>query len=159
MRGTWRGWVSKDGSAFRYHDDGVTLDARAMLEVEGTATLFREQFEIPFRVTKGIDGTASLEHVRFNRGRKQLEGELSGVSLSVGDSVLARLIKVVGDRLLEQQVQRLNPLPLIPGSKLENMITPGEGPLKLTAGIEDLHVGINAQDLVLSVRFAFKGAA
>ena len=38
------------------------------------------------------------------------------------------------------------------------MITPGDGPLKLTAGIEDLHVGINERDLTLSVRFAFKGS-
>jgi hypothetical protein len=38
------------------------------------------------------------------------------------------------------------------------MLTPGQGPLKLSAGIDDLAVGINGQDLTLSVRFAFRGA-
>ena len=52
----------------------------------------------------------------------------------------------------------MNPLPLIPGSTLQNMITPGDGPLKLSAGIEDLTVGITGQDLTLSVRFDFQGS-
>jgi len=37
------------------------------------------------------------------------------------------------------------------------MVSPSQGPLRFTAGIEDLHLGINENDLTLSVRFAFKG--
>ena len=104
-----------------------------------------------------MDGTASVNEVSFNRQAKRLEGRLAGVSLTVGDSLPARLLKIVGDRLLEQQVGKLNPLPLIPGSRLEQMVSPGQGPLRFSAGIEDLHLGINENDLTLSVRFAFKG--
>ena len=48
MRGRWRAHVSRDGSRFSYHNGGVTLDARAVFEMDGTALLFGEQFEIPF---------------------------------------------------------------------------------------------------------------
>ncbi len=158
VMGKWRARVSKDGSAFTYHDGGVTLDARAVFEVEGRALLFGEQFEIPFTLSRHLDATASLEEVTFDKNRKQLEGTLEQVSLSLGESLPLRLLKVLGERLLAKQVDRINPLPLIPGSTLQNMITPGDGPLKLSAGIEDLTVGITGQDLTLSVRFDFQGS-
>lgn len=159
VRGKWRARIAKEGSEFSYHADGVTLDARAEVELEGRAILFGEQFEVPFKLGRALDATASLNKVRFHRGRKQLEGDLSGVSLSLGESLPMRLLKTLGDMVIERQIDRFNPLPLIPGSTLEGMITPGDGPLKLSAGIEDLHVGINENDLTLSVRFAFQGAA
>jgi hypothetical protein len=158
VNGRWRARVSREGSRFSYHDGGVTLDARAVFEVEGKAVLFRDQFEIPFSIGRGVDATASLNDVHFNKDRKQLEGSIGSVSLSLGNSLPLRLLKVVADRVIEKQIQRFNPLPLIPGKTLENMITPGEGPLKLSAGIDDLHVGINENDLTLSIRFAFKGS-
>ncbi len=159
VTGKWRARVSSEGSRFSYHEAGVKLDARAVFEVEGTAVLFGEQFEVPFALARGLDATASLNEVGFNKGRKQLEGHIGDVSLSLGNSLPLRLLKVAADRLIEKQIGRFNPLPLIPGSTLENMITPGDGPLKLSAGIDDLHVGINANDLTLSVRFAFKGSS
>lgn len=158
VRGKWRAKVDKEGSSFNYHQGAVTLNARARVEVEGRALLFGEQFEIPFAIGRALDATASLSNVAFNRGVKQLEGHLGDVSLSLGDSLPMRLLKTLGDRLIERQIDRFNPLPLIPGSTLENMITPGDGPLKLSAGIDDLQVGINENDLTLSVRFAFKGS-
>ncbi|MBJ93054.1 MAG: hypothetical protein CMP23_01115 [Rickettsiales bacterium] len=157
VQGRWRARVSRQGSRFSYHDGGVTLDARAVLELEGRALLFGEQFEIPFTISRHLDGTASVNEVAYNRNVKRLEGRLGDVSLSLGDSLPLRLLKVLGDRLLEQQVARLNPLPLIPGSSLEQMVSPGQGPLRFSAGIDDLHLGINENDLTLSIRFAFKG--
>ena len=158
VMGKWRARVSKSGSAFTYHDGGVTLDARAVFEVEGRALLFGEQFEIPFTISRNVDATASLEEVVFDRGRKQIEGNLDSVSLSLGESLPLRVLKVVGERLLAKQVERMNPLPLIPGSTLQNMVSPGEGPLKFSAGIDDLHVGITGENLTLSVRFDFQGS-
>ncbi len=157
VRGRWHAHVSREGSRFSYHQGGVTLDARAVVELQGTALLFGDQFEIPFSISRHLDGTASVNEVTFNRDVKRLEGRLGEVSLSLGDSLPLRVLKVLGDRLLEQQVQKLNPLPLIPGSSLEQMLSPGQGPLRFTAGIDDLHLGINENDLTLSVRFAFKG--
>jgi hypothetical protein len=159
VTGTWKARVAKEGSSFEYHAGAVTLNARAEVEVEGRAVLFGDQFEIPFAIGRHLDATASLKDIAFNRGVRQLEGTIGDVSLSLGDSLPLRLLKALGDRLISQQIDRFNPLPLIPGSTLENMITPGDGPLKLSAGIDDLHVGINEKDLTLSVRFAFKGAA
>lgn len=157
IRGKWRAKVARDGSHFSYHDGGVTLDARAVFEADGRVLLFGDQFEIPFRVQRAVDGTASLDDVRFDRDRKQLEGRLGKVSLSLGASLPMRLLKLAADRVIEQQVEKVNPIPLIPAQTLEGMLLPGQGPLKLQAGIDDLHVGIGAQDLTLSVRFAFKG--
>ena len=157
VTGRWRARVSREGSRFSYHEDGVTLDARAVLEVEGRAILFGDQFEIPFAIGKDLGATASLEQVSFSTGKRQLEGQIKHVSLILGQSLPLRMLKVLGDRLIAQQIDKLNPLPLIPGSTLESMITPGDGPLKLSAGIEDLHVGINENDLTLSIKFAFKG--
>ena len=158
VTGKWRARVSREGSRFSYHEAGVTLDARAVFELEGRAILFGDQFEIPFSIGRGLSATASLDSVGFSKESKQLEGQIRQVSLSLGESLPLRLLKTLGDRLIEKQIDRFNPLPLIPGSSLENMITPGDGPLKLSAGIEDLHVGINENDLTLSVRFAFKGS-
>lgn len=157
VTGRWRARVSREGSRFSYHEDGVTLDARAVLELEGRAVLFGDQFEIPFAIGKDLGATASLEQVAFSTGKRQLEGQIKNVSLTLGQSLPLRMLKVLGDRLIAQQIDKLNPLPLIPGSTLESMITPGDGPLKLSAGIEDLHVGINENDLTLSIKFAFKG--
>ncbi len=65
---------------------------------------------------------------------------------------------MLGDRLIAAQIDKLNPLPLIPGSTLQNMVTPGDGPLKINAGIDDIYVGITGQDLTLSIRFDFQGS-
>ncbi len=159
VTGKWKVDVAKDGSNFDYHQDGVTLDARVGLQVEGKAMLLGDQFEIPFTLTHDVNGTASLDEVGFNRDRMQLEGSLGAVSLSLGESLPLRLLKTVADRLIEQQVGKMNPLPLIPSSTLEGMVLPAGGPLKLSASIDDLYVGINGTDLTLSVRFAFKGDA
>ncbi len=156
--GNWRARVSRDGSQFTYSDEAVTLDARAVLEVEGRALLFGEQFEVPFTISRHVDATASLAGVTFDRTRKQLEGNLEAVSLSLGESLPLRLLKVLGDRLIAAQIDKLNPLPLIPGSTLQNMVTPGDGPLKINAGIDDIYVGITGQDLTLSIRFDFQGS-
>ncbi len=158
VMGKWRARVSRDGSEFVYSDDAVTLDARAVFEVEGTALLFGEQFEVPFTLSRHLDATASLTQVVFDRNRKQLEGSIEGVSLSLGDSLPLRLLKVLGERVIATQVDKINPVPLIPGSTLQNMVTPGDGPLKLNAGIDDIYVGISGQDLTLSVRFEFQGS-
>ena len=159
VTGKWRADVAKEGSRFTYQEGGVTLDARVSMEVEGKAVLFGDQFEIPFRVGHSVDGAASLVGVGFNRDRRQLEGSLAGISLSLGRSLPLRLLKVLADRLIEQQIDRFNPLPLIPSNTLESMVLPAQGPLKMSAGIEDLHVGIDGQDLTLSVRFDFRSAA
>ncbi|MEE2828642.1 MAG: hypothetical protein VX498_05615 [Myxococcota bacterium] len=158
VTGKWRARVSREGSRFSYHQDGVTLDATAVFEVEGRAILFGDQFEVPFAIGRSLSATASLDDVRFSSENAQLQGQIRKVSLSLGESLPLRLLKALGDRLIEQQIGRFNPLPLIPAAKLENMITPGDGPLKLSAGIDELHVGINENDLTLSVRFAFKGS-
>ncbi len=159
VTGNWKVNVAKDGSSFDYHDDGVTLDARVGVEVEGRALLLGDQFEIPFTITHDVNGTASLDEVGFNSDRNQLEGSLGSVSLSLGESLPLRLLKTVADRLIEQQIIKMNPLPLIPSSTIENMVLPAGGPLRLSASIEDLFVGINGEDLTLSVRFAFTGDA
>ncbi len=158
VMGKWRARVSREGSQFTYGEEAVTLDARAVFEVEGKALLFGEQFEVPFTLSRHLDASASLAEVHFDRGRKQLEGNLESVSLSLGESLPLRLLKVLGERLIATQVDKLNPLPLIPGSTLQNMVTPGDGPLKLSAGIDDIYVGISGQDLTLSIRFEFQGS-
>lgn len=158
INGKWRARVSRDGSRFSYHDGGVTLDARAVFEVDGKVILFTDRFEIPFVLARDLRATASLGEVGFNRGRKQLEGRLGDVSVSLGESLPLRLLKVLADRLIERQIEKLNPLKLIPASTLEGLLSPGSGPLRFSAGIEDLNVGINENDLTLSIRFAFKGA-
>jgi hypothetical protein len=159
VTGTWAVKVDKEGSGFTYHEDGVTLEARVGLTIEGRALLLGDQFEIPFTISHDVNGTASLDEVGFSTERNQLEGSLGGVSLSLGDSLPLRLLKTVADRLIEQQIIKMNPLPLIPSSTLENMVLPAGGPLRLSASIADLNVGINGDDLTLSVRFAFKGDA
>lgn len=156
--GKWRARVSRDGSQFVYAEEAVTLDARAVVELEGRALLFGEQFEVPFTLSRHVDASASLGGVQFDRTRKQLEGNLESVSLSLGESLPLRLLKVLAERLIATQVDKINPLPLIPGSTLQNMVTPGDGPLKLNAGIEDIFVGISGQDLTLSIRFDFQGS-
>lgn len=159
VTGKWRVNVDQDGSDFQYHEDGLTLDARVGLMVEGRAMLLGDQFEVPFEFTHDVNATASLDDVGFNRDRNQLEGSIGGVSVSLGESLPLRLLKTVADRLIEQQIGKMNPLPLIPSSTIENMVLPAGGPLRLSASIADLAVGINGNDLTLSVRFAFKGEA
>ena len=158
VEGDWKANVARDGSTFSYHDGGVTLDARAIFQVEGKAILFQDRFEIPFALAKDLKATASLNEVDFHKGRKQLEGRLGDVSVTLGESLPLRLLKVVADRLIDKQVDKLKPIKLIPASALEGMLSPSDGPLKFSAGIEDLNVGINENDLTLSVRFEFKGS-
>lgn len=159
IEGDWKANVSRDGSTFRYHEGGVTLDARAVFAVEGKAILLQDRFEIPFTLAKDLKATASLNEVGFHKDRKQLEGKLGDVSVTLGESLPLRLLKVLADRLIDRQIDKMKPLKLIPASALEGMLSPSEGPLKFSAGIEDLNVGINENDLTLSVRFEFKGSA
>lgn len=158
VKGKWRLEVTRDGSEFVYGQNGVTLHARLNATAEGRADLLDDQFEVPFLLQKAISGTITLGDVQFDRNTRSLQGRVKDVGLILGDHPLFKLLKPYVDKLLEQKlIGKVNPLTLLRGEQLENLITPGQGPLKLSAGISDILVSVDDDRLTLSVRFAFRG--
>ncbi len=158
LSGTWKVNVSRDGSAFVYGNNGVTLNARVVATAEGKAVLLNNQFELPFTLEKAVDGTVTLGEVHFDRNSKSLQGRVKNLGVDLGEHLVFRTLKPYIDRLLEEKVaSKVNPLTMLKGEQLENLITPGQGPLKLAAGISDLLVTVDDDRLTLSVKFAFKG--
>ena len=56
---------------------------------------------------------------------------------------------------LEQQLPRVNPLPILRRAQVQDMVGPMGGPLKMQMGVEDLELEINDSELSLKVRFGF----
>jgi hypothetical protein len=127
--------------------------------VKGVATgkvyLLRENIEFPFVLEKRIGAEAALGDIHFDKTRGALIGRLEDVEVDLGDAFILQMLSRGVERLLKEQVDKVNPVPILRKDQLEEMVAPAGGPLKLRMGVEDVALDISEEEMTLKVRFGF----
>ena len=70
--------------------------------------------------------------------------------------VVMQLLSEVARYLLERQAHRFDQVSILKKTKLEDLVGPAGGPLKVKMGIQDVIVEVSTEELTLRVRFGFE---
>jgi len=155
VEGTWAVKLDDMGTQFRYGQQEVGADAYVRGEAQGTVKLLRSNVEFPFTVEHRVGVSVTLGDIHYDHGEQAVIGSLGDLGVHVGDRAAFQLVARLGEYLLDQQLPRVNPVPILKRAQVEEMVGPMGGPLKMEMGVEDLELEITADDMSLKVRFGF----
>lgn len=158
VKASWRVELDDLGTELRYGKQRVDADAYARGTLEGTVWLLRENLEIPFVFERRIGAAIAVADIRYDRGRKAVVGSLQDIGLYVGDHAVLQLLARIGETLLEQQLPRVNPLPILERDRVTEMVGGLGGALKLDLGVEHVDLKVDEDELRLEIRFGFTRA-
>lgn len=156
--GEWRVELDQIGTDLKYGRQEVGADAYVKGVAEGTLFLMKENVELPFKIEKRIGASIALKDIRYDPGHKAVIGSLQDLGVFLGDNAVLQLLSRLAEYLLEQQVPRVNPVPILKRAQVDDMVGPVGGPLKMKMGVEDLELEITDTDMTLKVRFGFTQA-
>jgi len=155
VEGTWKVELDDLGTELTYARQQVGADAYVRGIAEGTVYLLKENVEFPFRIERRIGASVALADIRYSPEHEAVIGTLQDLGVYIGDNAVFQLLSRLAEYGLEQQLPRVNPVPILKRGQVEEMVGPMGGPLKMQMGVEDLELEINDADLVLKVRFGF----
>lgn len=155
VEGTFRVELDEVGSQFRYADQAVGADAFVKGVVEGTIFVLRENVEIPFTLEKRVGASVTLGDIRFDRGQQAIIGSLQDLALHLGDGAVLELVGRLGEYLLEQQLPKVNPVPILKRGQVDEMVGGLGGSLRMKMAVESMELDVSEDDLTLSVKFGF----
>ncbi len=155
VEGTYRVVIDDLGSRFRYGPQKVAADAFLRGTAEGTLYLLRENLEIPFVIERRVGVSLTLGDIHYDRGQEAVIGSLQDLALHLGDHEILQLLARLGEYLLEQQLPRVGPIPILKRQQVEEMVAGFGGSLKMKMGVETLELEVTEDDLTLSVKFGF----
>lgn len=155
VQGDWKVEVDRDGSDFKYAKQRFGVEAHVKAVATGKVYLLRENVEFPFVIEKRIGAEAALGDIRYDRERNALVGQLQDVTVDLGENFVLQLLNRGAEYLIAQQTPKVNPVSILPKDKLEEMVAPAGGPLKLKMGVEDVQLDIDEDELTLKVKFGF----
>lgn len=158
IRGTWSVQLDQLGTDLRYSKQKVSADAYVVGVAEGTVHLLRENVEFPFRVERRIGASVAIGDIRYDPGHRAVIGSVQDLGVFIGDNAALQLLSRLAEYLLEQQLPRVNPVPILPRERVEDLFGSMGGALRMQLGVEDLELSIDEHDLKLSVRFGFTRA-
>ena len=156
VEGDWRVEVDRDGSDFKYGNQRFGVEAHVKAVATGKVYLLRENVEFPFVLEKRIGAEAFLGDIRYDQDKRALVGHLEDVEIDLGDSFILQMLSRGVERLLKDQVAKVNPVPILRKDQLEEMVSPAGGPLRLKMGVEDVALDISDEEMTLKVRFGFQ---
>ena len=155
VEGTWRVELDDLGTELRYGTQKVTADAYVKGIAEGTVFLLNENVELPFTLERRLGASLTLKDVHYSPGDQAVIGSLGDLAVHIGDNAAMHLVARLAEYLLEQQLPRVNPVPILKRSQVEDLVAPAGGAFKTKMGVEDLVLQIDEQDMTLKVRFGF----
>jgi hypothetical protein len=155
IEGTWRIELDDLGTQLRYGDQSVGADAYVKGVAEGTIYLLRENIEFPFTIERRIGASVTLGDIHYDDKERAVIGSLGDLALHIGDNAAIQLVARLAEYLLEQQLPKVNPVPILKRKQVEDLVGPAASPLKMKMGVEDLMLDIDEEDMTLKVRFGF----
>ena len=158
IEGEWRVDLDHLGTELRYSKQKVAADAYVRGVAEGTVYLLKENAEFPFRIERRIGASVALGDIRYDPGHRAIIGSVQDLGVYIGDNAVLQLLSRLAEWALDQQLPRVNPVPILPRERVEDLFGPLGGPLKMQLGVEDLELEISENDLTLKVRFGFTRA-
>ena len=145
IEGTWQVELDDLGSQLTYGSQRVGADAYVRGVAEGTMYLMRENVELPFRIERRLGASVALANIRYDPGQEAVIGTLQDLGVYIGDNAVLQLLARVAEYGLEQQLPRVNPLPILKRDQVQEMVGPMGGALKMQMGVEDLELEIVAE--------------
>jgi len=158
IEGSWKVDLDHIGTELTYGDQRVTADAYLRGVAEGTLYLLRENVELPFVIERRIGATVALGDIAYDPGHRAVIGSVQDLGVHIGDNAVFQLLARLAEYGLEQQLPRVNPVPILKRDQVEEMVAPMGGPLKMSMGVEDLELEITEDEMTLRVRFGFTRA-
>jgi hypothetical protein len=158
VNGTWRVEFDDIGTELVYGPQRIHADAFLKGTAEGTIRLLRENVEFPFTVEKRVGASLAIGHIHYDKGKEAVIGSVQDLAVHLGDNVILQLISRFAEYLLERQLPKVNPVPILKRQRVAEMVGPMGGPLNMEMGVDDLHLQIDEDDLQLLVRFGFSRA-
>ena len=158
VRGTWTVELDGMGTQLTYAKQQVHADAFVKGVAEGEILLLKANVEIPFRIERRLGASVSLGDIHYDPGHRAVIGSLQDLGIYIGDNAVLQLLSRLAEYGLEQQLPRVNPVPILKRDQVDEMVGPMGGALKMQMGVEDLDLEITADDLKLKVRFGFTRA-
>ena len=158
VEGQWQVELDTLGTELRYSNQKVTADAHVRGVAKGTLFLLRENLEFPFHIERRVGASVALGHIQYDPGHRAIIGNIEDLSVYIGDNAVFQLLSRIAEMGLEQQLPRVNPVPILRRDQVEDMVGPMGGPLKMQLGVEDLDLVITDEELTLKIRFGFTRA-
>ncbi|MFK7926892.1 MAG: hypothetical protein AB8H79_01795 [Myxococcota bacterium] len=155
VEGTWKVELDDLGTELKYGTQKVTADAFVKGVAQGTVFLLNENVELPFTIERRLGASVTLKDVHYSQGDSAVIGSLGDLAVHIGDNAALQLVARLAEYLLEQQLPRVNPVPILKRSQVEDLVSPAGGALKTKMGVEDLVLQIDEEDMTLKVRFGF----
>lgn len=155
VEGDWKLEVDREGTEFQYAPQKLGVDAHVKAIATGKAFLLKDNVELPFTIEKRLGASCSLGDIRYDQGLQAVVGDVVDPEVDFGDHVVWRLLNEGAAYLLNQQMHRFNPVPILKKQQVEELVAPAGGPLKLKMGVEDVMLEVTEADLTLKVRFGF----
>ncbi len=158
VEGTWRVEIDALGTELTYGPQQVGADAFLRGIAEGTLFLLKENLAIPFRIEKRVGASVALKDIRYDPGYRAVIGSVRDLGIYLGDNAVLQLLARLAEFGLEQQLPRLNPVPILKRDQVNDMVGPIGGPLKMQMGVEELELAIDEEQMTLKIRFGFTTA-
>lgn len=155
VEGSWRVELDDLGTELRYGDQRVTADAYVKGVAEGKLFLLRENVEIPFTIERRLGASVTLKDIHYDEEHRAVIGSLGDLAVHIGDHAALQLMGRLAEYLLEQQLPKVNPVPILKRGQVEDLVSPIGSPFKTQMSVEDLVLEIDEQDMALKVRFGF----
>jgi hypothetical protein len=155
IEGTWRVELDDLGTELKYGTQRVTADAYVKGIAEGRIVLLQENVEFPFTIERRLGASVTLKDIHYDPEQRAVIGSLGDLAVHIGEGAALQLTARLAEYLLEQQLPRVNPVPILRKDQVEDLVTPLGGPLKMKMGVEDLVLSIDEDDMALKVRFGF----
>lgn len=155
VEGTWRVELDDLGTELRYGQQQVTADAFVKGIAEGTIFLLQENVELPFVVERRLGASVTLKDIHYSEGDSAVIGSLGDLAVHIGDQAAVQLVARLAEYLLEQQLPRVNPVPILKRQQVEDLVKPAGGALRTQMSVDDLVLLIDEEDMTLKVRFGF----
>ncbi|MED5372924.1 MAG: hypothetical protein VX899_18030 [Myxococcota bacterium] len=156
VEGDWEVLLDADGSEFTYGEQEIGAEAYFKAVATGKAVLLGENLELPFRLEKRVGAEVHLGGIHYDNHKQEIVGQVQGVGVDLGGSLLLKLLNDVLGKVLEQQAQeRLNPVTVLPKAQLDELVAGAATAIKLKMEVSDVALEVGEEMMTLKVRFGF----
>jgi len=156
VEGEWTLELDRTGTDLEYGHQAVGAEATVKLTAEGKATFLKDNLEVPFNFTKRIGAEAWLKDIRYDDGKEAIIADLKDVGLMLGENLVFKLLNDLAHKLLEEQIGKVNPVPILPKAQVDGLLAPlAESPLGIAADVETMTLEVNEETIALKIRFDF----
>ena len=155
VEGNWNVQIDDEGTDFHYGKQKIGVDAHLKAMVHGKLILLKNNIEIPFAINKRLGASCRLGDIRFDQNSNSVMGTVQEPAIHLGKSAILQLISEALNKILAQQVDRFDKVPIIKKDQLDEMLAPSGGTLNFNMSVEDVRIDVSESELSLKVRFGF----